>query len=411
MHSLALKQDGTVLAFGWNYEVDGKFSGQAVVPNDLSSVIAVAGGGYHSLALKQDGTVVAWGWNYDWNGNNCGQTTVPSGLSNGIAIAGGGYHSLALKQDGTVVTWGQNQYGQTNVPSGLSEVIAIAAGVYHSLALKQDGTVVAWGDNYYGHGQATVPGGLSGVIAIGAGFYHSLALVYPGPLVAPTIIAAPRTQTVEAGSNIRLVIVADGFPLFGYQWFVNGTNAATGGTKSFLDLPGIQPYQAGAYAVVITNAYGAVTSNPAMLSVIPPVSRRTVPVINFTGDAGSSLHLSYADTLGPGAAWQKLDAVALTSTQQFRLDLTRPMPSARFYRFWQANVPSVQPALEMSLATEITLSGAMSSSVRVDRINQFGPTDAWVTLDTVAMTNTTQLYFDLSMFRQPARLYRLVPVP
>jgi hypothetical protein len=49
--------------------------------------------------------------------------------------------------------------------------------------------------------------------------------------------------------------------------------------------------------------------------------------------------------------------------------------------------------------------------VRVDAINQFGPTDAWFTLATVTLTNTTQLYFDTSAIGQPPRLYRLVPVP
>jgi hypothetical protein len=42
---------------------------------------------------------------------------------------------------------------------------------------------------------------------------------------------------------------------------------------------------------------------------------------------------------------------------------------------------------------------------------QLGPTDAWVTLDTVTLTNSPQLYFDLTMFRQPTRLYRLVAAP
>jgi hypothetical protein len=148
-----------------------------------------------------------------------------------------------------------------------------------------------------------------------------------------------------------------------------------------------------------------------MLNVIPPVPRRTVPAISLKGDAGSFQHLSYVSTLGPGESWQELGAVTLTSTQQFYPDLTLPLQSSRFYRAWQANVPSDKPALEMRLATELMLTGAISSHARIDRINQFGPTDAWVTLDTVTMTNTTQPYFDFSMYLQPARLYRVEPVP
>ena len=65
----------------------------------------------------------------------------------------------------------------------------------------------------------------------------------------------------------------------------------------------------------------------------------------------------------------------------------------------------------LSLATEIPLAEAIGRSVRVDYINAIGPTDAWVTLGTVLLTNTTQLYFDVTVFRQPTRLYRLVASP
>jgi alpha-tubulin suppressor-like RCC1 family protein len=66
----------------------------------LTGVVAIAAGGAHSLALKSDGTVVAWGSNFS------GQMRVPSGLSGVVAIAAGDAHSLALKSDGTVVAWG-----------------------------------------------------------------------------------------------------------------------------------------------------------------------------------------------------------------------------------------------------------------------------------------------------------------
>ena len=136
-----------------------------------------------------------------------------------------------------------------------------------------------------------------------------------------------------------------------------------------------------------------------------------VPVLFLTGDAGSLLHLSYANALGSLASWQALDAVTLTNSPQLYFDLSDPVRPYRFYRVWQTNVPSVRPALDVGMATEITLTGAIGSKVRIDYINQIGPTDAWVTLDTVTLTNTTQPYFDLTMFRQPTRLYRLVPGP
>ncbi len=167
-HSLALKADATVVAWG-----DNSY-GQATVPGGLTNVLAIAAGDGYSLALKSDGTVVGCGYNHD------GQTTPPAGLTNVLAIAAGGYHSLALKSDGTVVGWGDNSSGQTNVPVELNNVVAIAGGANHSLALKSDGTVVGWGYNIYG--QTDPPSGLSNMVAIAGGVYHSLALVAPPPL-------------------------------------------------------------------------------------------------------------------------------------------------------------------------------------------------------------------------------------
>ena len=202
-HSLAVKADGTVVAWGCvglNYS-------QCAPPPNLTGAISVAGGYYHSLALKSDGTVVAWGC-----GINYLQCKIPTGLKDVVAIGAGEIHSLALKRDGTVVAWGDNGAGQRNVPAGLSGVVAIAAGGNHNLALKNDGTVVAWGcGGKKNYGQCAVPTGLNGVVAIGAGGYHSLVLKSDGTVVVWGCVTADAGQCkIPAGVSGVIAISAGG---------------------------------------------------------------------------------------------------------------------------------------------------------------------------------------------------------
>jgi hypothetical protein len=53
--------------------------------------MAVAGCYQHSLGLKTDGSIVAWGYNYS------GQCDVPEPNTGFVAVSGGADHSLGLK--------------------------------------------------------------------------------------------------------------------------------------------------------------------------------------------------------------------------------------------------------------------------------------------------------------------------
>ena len=209
-HSLALRADGTVWAWGWNIagQLGDGTTIQRLTPVQvpgLTGVVAVAAGAYHSLALKSDGTVWAWGWNaYGQLGDgtlvNRLQPVRVLVLSGATGISAGVLHTLAVRADGSAWAWGWNGLGQLGdgtivdrrVPvrvQGATGVTSVAAGGLHSLALRNDGSVLAWGCNFYGAlGDGTgvdrlvatpVPG-LGDVKAVAAGWYHSLALGHDG---------------------------------------------------------------------------------------------------------------------------------------------------------------------------------------------------------------------------------------
>lgn len=243
-HTLALTSEGKVYAWGGNNA--GQLGDNTVVnrgaPVEVNTVsgvsslagkmvVAIAAGNAHSLALCSDGSVSAWGYNYD------GQLGIgmPSNSSVPVAVsttagtsalqgkfvtsvASGSSHSLVLCADGTLVAWGGNSSGQlgdgsytqrrlpvaVNTAEGPSAlygkiVVSVTGGAAHSLALCHDGSLVAWGENVQGQlgdgTQTTRPWPVAvsmstsvlenkTVTAISTGGYHNLALCSDGTVAA-----------------------------------------------------------------------------------------------------------------------------------------------------------------------------------------------------------------------------------
>ncbi len=91
-------------------------------------------------------------------------------------------------------------------------------------------------------------------------------------LAAPSISSQPGPLNLNVGSNANFSVTASGTAPLSYQWRFNGTNLVDGGEilgslTSDLFVGAVQTTNAGSYTVVIANSVGAITSNPAMLTV------------------------------------------------------------------------------------------------------------------------------------------------
>ncbi len=238
---VAIGDDGVVYA--WGHNTSGQLGDNTLTTRSrpapvldtdeatsLSGVTAVAAGGNHCLALKSNGTLLAWGSNTKGQlGNNSTTTSKfaievdTTGITDEIvAIAAGGEFSLALTSTGKVYAWGSNAKGQlgngttttSKVPvqvkqrSGaadsytyteLGNIDQIAAGGSHALAIDGAGKIWAWGYNGFGQlGDGTKTSSMGAVpvklelkddqnpvIAwtatdISAGLDHSLAVISYG---------------------------------------------------------------------------------------------------------------------------------------------------------------------------------------------------------------------------------------
>ena len=219
-HSLSIHADGTLWATGNNtYGQLGFISG---TPNSTDWVqvgsatdwVMVVAGGAHSLGLRADGALYAWGNNYYGqlgNATNVGinsfnSTPTRVGTDRYKQIAANGLHSLALRADGALYAWGNNSYGQLGSTLNTDNGIAIptptrvgtdlyqqvAAGDAHTLALRADGALYAWGSNFYGQlGNATNAG-----------------IRVPNP--TPTRVGTALYTQITAGNGYSLGLRTDG---------------------------------------------------------------------------------------------------------------------------------------------------------------------------------------------------------
>ncbi len=108
---------------------------------------------------------------------------------------------------------------------------------------------------------------------------------------SPTIIVQPASRTLHWYEYYNLIVTALGGAPLAYQWQHFGTNIP-GATSSMLNVAGFDTNNAGAYQVLVTNTFGAVTSQVAQIVILPSMMRDLVPpglpIYTYVANASTS---------------------------------------------------------------------------------------------------------------------------
>ncbi len=148
-------------------------------------------------------------------------------------------------------------------------------------------------------------------LRVGTNFSDVLA----APIPPPVFSLQPLSQVVDEGGTVTLTGLATGAePLF-YQWRFEGVDLP-GATNSALTLSGVTTNQAGTYVLRAANAGGAVSSQPAVLTVnpapAPAADLVSVVVYNVKGNGVSdwSTNSTQVRAIGRQLAYLHPDVIA-----------------------------------------------------------------------------------------------------
>lgn len=171
--SFGLKSDGSLWAWGKNTYGQlgtGQTGNMYAIPTRVgtsSNWVMVSAGVFHTLALKSDGTLWAWGRNL-YGELGIGNTQIQSSpiqvgnANQWRSCEAGGNFSHAIQSDGSLWGWGLNgssgYVGNGSTQNELLPVhignannwISISSGGNHNLALQSNGSSWDWGDNAAG---------------------------------------------------------------------------------------------------------------------------------------------------------------------------------------------------------------------------------------------------------------------
>ncbi|MCI0745855.1 MAG: immunoglobulin domain-containing protein [Verrucomicrobia subdivision 3 bacterium] len=264
----------------------------------LTGKVLVAGGVRIVTAGLYDpdsGTWSATG-SLTWDRDYCTATLLPNGQ---VLVAAG------LRQGPDVPLASAEIY---DPDSGTwTEIPMSSARFVHTATLLANGNVLVAGGN-----------------GVGFGLLSSAEIYQPDSVGSepPWINIQPQSQIARIGQPATLLVIASGSPPLSYQWQKEETDIP-GATAAAYSVASMQSNHLGSYAVIISNDYGAVTSQVATLDVAIPLQIRQAP-LSQTVAPGATATFSVEVSGHPppfNYEWRRLTPPTFTN----RFDSTEPI--------------------------------------------------------------------------------------
>ena len=295
--SLGVKSDGTLWIWGWNIG-SVYVTNISAVPMQVGNATnwqSASAGWDHALAIKTDATLWGWGQNIDGQLGDGTRAFKPVPVQIGSAawltVAAGYQFSGAIKTDGTLWMWGAgndgrlgdgtwtDQYSPVQIGTA-ADWRLVTVGQYDALAIKNNGTL------WYSSGTYSQANADTNWLSVSERSFPPVALKTDGTLWvfspyvgnppakigAPAILVQPTNVASYVGMPAQFVVhVTGSAPLYS-QWFKDGTSLMDGGrisgvNSNCLTLTGAQSTDEGLYFLLVSNAWGCVTSTVVSLTI------------------------------------------------------------------------------------------------------------------------------------------------
>jgi hypothetical protein len=251
-------------------------------PSDAAVVV----GATATFAVQANGSKVTYQWRK--NGTNIAGATSASYTTPATTAADNGAKYSVVVTRGSKTVTSRDATLTVNIPPAITAQpasVTVAAGATATFSVtatgsatlayqwRRNGTNIAGATSASYTTPATTPADdgaqFSVVVSNGFGSVTSANATLT-VTAAPTITTQPANASVNAGQTATFSVVATGSGTLAYQWRKNGTDI-TGATSSSYTTPATITADNGAqFTVVVSNAFGSVTSTAATLTVAAP---------------------------------------------------------------------------------------------------------------------------------------------